>query len=266
MRVLALIATHNEERFIGRCLEHLFSHGVEAYLCDNQSTDDTVAIAARYLGHGLRGIEHLSRDGTFRWRQILRRKEALAAALDADWYLHLDADEVPLASQPGQTLADGLAEADAHGATAIEFAELTFVPTRESPDHDHPEYRRTMRWYYPFAPADLHLVRAWRRQPGLVDLATSGGHVVRFPDWRLWRRTFRLCHYLFLSPEHARRKYVKKVYDPEEVRGGWHGWRAHLTADAIRLPPQHALRTTASEDDLDPSSPFRTHCLVWSDL
>ena len=41
MRILAIIATYNEERFIGGCLEHLFSQGVEAYLCDNQSTDGT---------------------------------------------------------------------------------------------------------------------------------------------------------------------------------------------------------------------------------
>src|SRR4029079_8936485 len=53
MRALALIAAYNEERFIGGCLEHLFSQGVEAYLCDNDSTDRTVAIAERYLGAGL---------------------------------------------------------------------------------------------------------------------------------------------------------------------------------------------------------------------
>ena len=271
MRVLALIAAYNEERFIGGCLEHLFSQGVEAYLCDNQSTDGTVAIASRYLGAGLRGIEHIPRDGTYRWRQILRRKEALAAELEADWFLHLDADEVPLPptsgqfGQSGQTLAEGLAEADASGYNAVEFSELTFVPTREAPYHDHPDYRRTMRWYYPFAPTDLHLVRAWKRQAQPVDLASSGGHVVRFPGWRLWPHRFRLCHYLFLSPEHAVRKYVRKTYDPEEVRDGWHGWRARLTDGAIRLPSQAQLRTAATDDELDPSSPRTTHCLVWSE-
>lgn len=271
MRVLALIATYNEERFIGGCLEHLFSQGVEAYLCDNQSTDGTVAIAERYLGAGLRGIERLPRDGVYHWRRILRRKEALAAELEADWFLHLDADEVPLpppsgpSGQSGQTLAEALAEADAGGYNAVEFSELTFVPTREAPHHDHPDYRRTMRWYYPFAPTDLHLVRAWKRQNRPVDLASSGGHVVRFPGWRLWPHRFRLRHYLFLSPEHAIRKYVRKTYDPDEVRGGWHGWRATLTVDAIRLPSQADLRTASTDDDLDPSSPRTTHCLLWSD-
>jgi len=265
MRVLAIIATYNEERFIGGCLEHLFAHGVEAYLCDNQSTDRTVAIASRYLGAGLRGIEEIPRDGSYRWRPILRRKEALAAELAADWFLHLDADEVPLPPRSGQTLAEGLAEADAGGCNAVEFAELTFVPTREAPHHDHPDYRRTMRWYYPFAPSARHLVRAWKRQERPVDLAGSGGHVVDFPGWRLWPQPFRLRHYLFLSPEHAVRKYVLKVYDPDEVRGGWHGWRASLTTQAVRLPSQAELRTADSDGDLDPSSPRKIHCVLWED-
>jgi hypothetical protein len=266
MRVLAILATYNEERFIGGCLEHLFSQGVEAYLIDNQSTDDTVAIASRYLGAGLRGIEQFPRDGIYRWRRILRRKAALASELPADWFLHLDADEIPLAPRSGQTLAAGLAEADANGYNAVEFSEFTFVPTREAPDHDHPDFRRTMCWYYPFAPTELHLVRAWKRQAEPVDLATTGGHVVRFPGWRLSPTRFRLRHYIFLSREQVMRKYVGKVYDPEEVRDGWHGWRATLTADDIRLPPQAELRTAFVDDDLDASSPRTTHCLLWKDV
>jgi glycosyltransferase involved in cell wall biosynthesis len=265
MRVLALIATYNEERFIGGCLEHLFAHGVEAYLCDNQSTDRTVEIAARYRGAGLRGIEVVPRDGTFRWRRLLRRKEALAAALAADWFLHLDADEVPLPPRSGETLAAALAAVDASGYNAVEFSELTFVPTREAPDHDHPGFRRTMRWYYPFAPTAPHLVRAWKRQEQLVDLAGTGGHVVGFPGRRISPERFRLRHYIFLSREQAVRKYVGKVYDPEELRDGWHGWRATLTADDVRLPPQAALRAATSDDELDASSPRTSHCLLWKD-
>ena len=265
MRALAIIATFNEERFLAGCLEHLFAHGVEAYLCDNQSTDRTVAIAERYLGSGLRGIEQIPRDGVYRWRRILQRKEQLAAELEADWFIHLDPDEVPLPPRSGQTLAEGLAEADAGGYTAVNFSELAFVPTRESPDHDHPDYRRTMRWYYPFAPAPLHRVIAWKRQPNRVDLATSAGHLVRFPDRRICPVRFRLCHYIFLSPEHVVRKYVDKTYDADEVRDGWHGWRATLTPDSIRLPSQDELKTTDTDDDLDASSPRDTHWLFWGD-
>ena len=61
------------------------------------------------------------------------------------------------------------------------------------------------------------------------------------------------------------RKYVRKNYDREEVHDGWHGWRASLASEAIRLPSQAELRFAASDDDLDPSSPRTTHCLLWRD-
>jgi hypothetical protein len=42
MRVVAILAAYNEERFIAGCLEHLIEQGVDAYLIDNESTDRTV--------------------------------------------------------------------------------------------------------------------------------------------------------------------------------------------------------------------------------
>ena len=237
-------------------------HGVEVYLCDNQSTDRTVEIAARWLGAGVRDIEHIPHDGTYRWRRILERKAELAAELEADWFLHLDPDEVPLPPGPGQTLADALAEVDAEGHNAVEFSEFTFVPSREAPDHDHSDYRRTMRWYYPYAP-NQRLLRAWKRQPGPVDLAATGGHFVDFPGRRIAPRRFRLCHYLFLSREHAARKYGARRFDVDEVSGGWHGWRHGFDSHNLRLPAQDELRTLSAEGLLDPSSPRDEHCVVW---
>jgi glycosyltransferase involved in cell wall biosynthesis len=45
MRVIALLAAYNEERFIAGCIEHLFQQSVDVYLIDNSSTDNTVTIA-----------------------------------------------------------------------------------------------------------------------------------------------------------------------------------------------------------------------------
>ena len=264
MRIVALIAAYNEARFIGGCLDHLHEQGVDAYLCDNGSTDDTVAIASRRLGRGLLAVEQLPRDGTYRWRALLGRKEELAADLDADWFVHLDADEIPLPPRGQPTLREAFVEADAQGYNAVEFAELTFVPTREAPDHDHADFRRTMLWYYPFASTPLHLLRAWKRQPARVDLASSGGHTVAFPGRRHSPQRFRLRHYLFLSREHARAKYERRRYDAQELRHGWHGWRSSLLVDGLQLPSQSELRMAHGDDELDPSAPRTEHCVVWS--
>ncbi|MGH3145714.1 MAG: glycosyltransferase family 2 protein, partial [Rubrobacter sp.] len=169
MRVVAILAAYNEERFIDSCLEHLFEQGVDVYLIDNESTDRTVGIAERYLGRGLIGIETLPRArDAYRWQPILRRKEELAATLEADWFMHADPDEVRLPPRSGLTLAEAFAEVDGKGYNAVNFVEFTFVPTREAPDHDHPEFSRTVRHYYPFVRNFPSQIKAWKRQPDRV--------------------------------------------------------------------------------------------------
>lgn len=261
MRAIALIATYNEERFIVPCLEHLVRHGVEAYLIDNESEDRTVPLARQFLGRGLAGIETWPRHGVYRWQGILERKEQLAATLEADWFLHHDADEIRLPPRSGQTLREALAAADQQGFNAVNFLELTFVPTRESPDHDHPDYLRTMRWYYPFLPSFPHQLKAWKKQPGPVELAWSGGHLIRFPGLRMDPTSFLMRHYLFLSKAHAMRKYVRKTYDPEELSIGWHQARARLRTEDIALQPEAELRRYVSDDLLDPAAPLQRHPL-----
>src|ERR1700733_726713 len=146
MRVVAILATFNEERFVGGCIDHLFRQGVGVYLIDNGSTDQTVAIARSYLGHGLIGIETMPRSDFFDLHLILRRKEELSSSLDADWFMHVDADEIRAAPRLDSTLAEALREVDELGFNAVNFQEFTFIPTKEYPNHGHPRFRDTMRW------------------------------------------------------------------------------------------------------------------------
>jgi glycosyltransferase involved in cell wall biosynthesis len=265
MRVLAILATHNEHRFIAGCLEHLIGQGIDVYLIDNDSTDDTLNIAERYRGRGLAGIENFPRSGVFDWYSLVRRKEVLAAELDADWFMHVDADEIRLAPRRGQTLRETIAEVDSRGWNAIDFMEFTFIPTREEPDHDHPGFLRTMRHYYPFAPFRPHRLNAWKRQPGPVELAWSGGHHVRFPDLRIYPEQFRMRHYLFLSVGHFLEKYGRRIFSEKELEQGWHGWRADFDPARIALPSQKEMRFWTGDDDLEPSNPRTSHfAQAWS--
>jgi Glycosyl transferase family 2 len=262
VRVVALIASHNERRFIGPCLEHLHAQGVESYLIDNGSGDETVAIAERFLGRGLIGIESYPREGVYDWRGLLRRKEELAAEFarerEADWLIHLD--EVRLAPPEMGTLAEALAAVDRAGYNAVNFLECAFVPSREQPDHDHPDFGRTLRTYYAFCPSFPHRLTAWKAAGApRPDLASSGGHRVAFPDLRMYPRSFPMKHYLFLSVPHAIEKYVERRYDPDEVERGWHGWRASLGAEDIRLPSEAELRIATPGEELDISNARTRH-------
>ncbi|MEQ1704158.1 MAG: glycosyltransferase family 2 protein, partial [Ilumatobacteraceae bacterium] len=180
IRVVAVLTVRNEARFLGACLDNLIGQGVQVYVCDNGSTDDTRAIAEQHLGAGVLAVEHVPFDGTYRWEQILQRKEQIFQEVDADWVMHVDADEIHLPPVGWATIPDALTEADRLGFDAVEFDEFTFVPTVESPDHDHPDFERTLRTYYPFRPRSPHCVRAYRRHTGPIEIAWSGGHVVRF--------------------------------------------------------------------------------------
>jgi hypothetical protein len=122
--------------------------------------------------------------------KILERKEQLASELDADWFMHADPDEVRLPPKSGQTLAEAFTEVDHQGFNAVNFTEFTFVPTRQSPDHDHPNYLQTMRWYYPYLPSFPHRLNAWKKQAAPAELAWSGGHQVRFPGLHMYPTSF----------------------------------------------------------------------------
>ena len=262
MRILALLAAYNEERFIAACLEHLFRHGIQAYLLDNCSTDATVSIAERYLGRGLIGIETLERKGTSDLALRLRTKERLSAELDADWFMHMDLDEFRLPPRGYDKLADAIQAVDAEGYNAVNFLELTFIPTREAPGHDHSQFLDTMRWYYPFLPSFPHRLNVWKRQPVPIDLANSAGHKVNFPGLRMYPESFLMRHYQFLSAGHAFRKYAQIDFEPSALKGGWHGWRADITHEMIALPSEAELRRYTLDDKLSSTHPRKQHYLA----
>jgi hypothetical protein len=262
MRIVAIIQAYNEERFIGGCIEHLREQGIDVYLIDDASTDNTVAIAERYLGRGLIAIEQLPPHEVHDWREICSRKERLAERLDADWLMHHDADEIRISPTRRQPLSAALRELDEAGYNAVNFQEFTFVPTREMPDHDHPDFQRTMRSYYAFAPYLPHRLNTFKRQGGPVDLVSSGGHQVRFEGLAPAPVPLFMRHYQFLSRAHAIQKYIEhRPFATETVAAGWHSFRLRLTADMLELPSERTLLRYRDDHSLDASAPRSTHVL-----
>jgi hypothetical protein len=281
MKIVAILASYNEQKFIRACLEHYLQQGIEVYLLDNDSTDKTLDIAREYLGRNLIGIERIPRHGMYQWQKILMRKEELADEIEADWLMHADPDEIRVAPTSAHTLAEAIADVDRKGYNTVNFMEYTFLPVRESPDHDNAEFLETMRWYYPFAQRHPHRLNAWKKQsrrwPGTkaflselarnrrtvpsVNLRDTGGHVVQFPGIHPYPVDFKLKHYIVLSLEHAIQKYVKKSFDPKEIAGS-HGWRATAKEHEFLLPSQSQMRLYTSDDELDAANPLKEHLLV----
>jgi hypothetical protein len=256
LHTVAIVATYNEEIHITNCIDSLTKNGLEVYVIDCESTDRTRAIAESFQGRGVIGVETFPRHGVYPWRQILERKEELAAELEADWIMHTDPDEIRLSPWAGISLAQAFEKVENAGYNAVNFFEFTFIPTLESPNHEHTRYEETMRWYYPYlwVFSVPHRLNAWRKQ-GRVALAWNGGHVVRFEGLKAFPQSFLTKHYEFLSVEHAIRKYCDTPYDAGEVENGWHGWRAKLRPEMIVLPSERQLRRYKSDESLDQSNP-----------
>lgn len=278
-----ILACYNEERFLQQCLEHYRDHGVEVYLLDNESTDSSRAIAEEFAEAPVIDIETLPRGEGFDLSTQLKRKEQIAAKLEVDWIMHADPDEIRQPPPGFATLAEAIQHVDSLGYNAINFQEYTFIPVKEAPDHDHPRFRETMRWYYPFSPRHPHRLNLWKRSqnplmramsvlrrayrarawPPLLpyDLSSSGGHCVRFAGIKPYPYDFIMKHYLVLSLAHAKAKYVEKTFSRAEL--SWHDWRATAKESDFVLPSAQELKEVGPGGTVDASEPRATHFLEW---
>ena len=221
--VTAIIATYNEEDVIGAVLKDLMDQGVRVHLLDQGSSDATLAEAERVNKRGLLHVERFEGED-FSLARIIKRKEVLAAELETDWVVNADADEFRESPWPGLGFADGVQEVDRLGFNAIDFAVLNFLPVDDSfRKGDDP--REVFRFYAPGAMFDRLQVRCWKKQPGHLDLVSTGGHEAQFPGRRVFPVRFLLRHYPIRGQAHGARKVFKERrarFSAEERARGWH--------------------------------------------
>ena len=228
--VVAIICAHNEVDIIVPVIGHLIAQGVSVYLLDHGSTDGTARAAERFLGQGLLAIQPFpagrvsSVSDAFRWEAILARKTELSAELDADWFIHHDADECRESPWASLTLREAIYSVDRFGYNAIDFELFNFWPTDDCfrPGDDP---RTIFRYYEAARHWDKHQVKCWKKQDAAADLVSSGGHHVSFPGQRIFPLRFILRHYPIRSQEHGARKvFVERRPRllPAEIERGWH--------------------------------------------
>jgi glycosyltransferase involved in cell wall biosynthesis len=260
MRIVALLALRNEAVYLPVCLSHLAAQGIETCVIDNGSTDQSREIVESYRDQGVFKIIEYPYAGFYDWAGLLKLKEQLAATIQADWFIHHDADEIREAPRSWSTLAEGIAAADRDGYNAINFDEFVFVPTHNSEDYAGTDFVSSMHYCYFFEPLSYHRVNAWKKCASGVDLVSTAGHQAIFADRRITPEVFVLRHYMFLSIDHCLRKYTKeRTYSKREVDElGWHGWRARLTAAHLRLPTLAELKRPDA-GYWDKSDPSRSH-------
>lgn len=264
MRIAAIICARNQELDIARSLKCLIEDGIDVILIDNDSTDRTVAIALKYLNHGLLSVESLPWPGYFSLSDLLLKKQQIISSrIDHDWVLNVDADEWLCPPRPGRSLAEAIEKVDSQGFNAINFEEIVFVPW-PSEDFTGCDYTRRMTTYYYFAPSPHRLMRAWRRDIN-ASIAETAGHRLVANHLKLYPTSFILRHYIALSHAHAIQKYVSRRYSPVELAAGWHRNRQGIDSKALALRPSRHLRRLERWDstDFDFSAPTDKHFWEW---
>ncbi len=226
-RVIALIAAFNEGDIISSVIGHLVENGIEVYLIDNHSTDNTVEEARPWLGRGLINIESFpAKDhpafGHFAWGEILKRKAQISREFVADWFIHHDADEFRESPFPGLNLSEAIRWVDSLGYNAVDFKVFNFQPVNDEfrPGMDPKTF---FHRYEQAAEYDKVQIKCWKAGSDIS--LHDGGHEVRFEGRKVCPIPFILRHYPIRGQQHGFKKVFHERKDrflESEREGGWH--------------------------------------------
>lgn len=231
-RVVSLISSFNEEDIISQVIGHLIRNGIEVYLIDNRSTDNTVDEASQWLGKGLIAIEQYPKnpcntDGLYDkydWTGILLRKEELTREIQADWFIHHDADEIRESPWPGLTLKEAIRWVDTLGYNCIDTKLFNFPPTDDGFKLGDDPLVYFIH-YEDGAEYDMIQLKCWKSGKAPINLTLSGGHKVQFENMRIFPIKFILLHYPIRGHKHGNKKvFAERTnrYLEIEKSKGWH--------------------------------------------
>jgi glycosyltransferase involved in cell wall biosynthesis len=224
-RVVAIMMAYNESDIIYQAVKKLYDQGIGVYVIDNWSTDGTDEIVEKLAREGrVAGHERFPAGGPsgyFELRKLLKRVEELSWSIDADWFIHNDADELRASPWIDKNLKEAIYHVDRSGYNAIDHRILTFRPVDDAfkPGEDFEEYFR----YYDLKDTVPKLT-TWKKGRRPVSLVHSGGHQVSFPGVRTYPYKFILKHYPIRSQAHGEKKITlerKARVSPEERALGW---------------------------------------------
>jgi len=258
MKITAVIAFRNEEKYLGVTLRHLVEAGIRLAIIDNDSTDRSPEIVkqfGRYIDHH----ENLPFHGRFNLTEQIEMKSRVIQQLDTNWVIHQDADEILQSPRKNESLKEGIERVEMEGCTAINFDEFVFVPTLQQPSFEGGNFFKEMLYYYFFESFPNRLMRAWKNIPGVFQ--ENGGHALKsvnplaFPS-----ESFLLRHYIVLSQKHSDNKYAKRLFAEEDLNKNWHQSRVNFPK-AVHLPDEtllHKLDSFNSKEFVK-SSPCKKH-------
>ena len=232
IKVCAIMATYNEGDIILESVRKLIDQGVDVYVIDNGSSDNTCDQLAPFIGRGVVDIEHaiFTEDGkeVYNWSALLELKEQVARKLGYDWFLHVDADEIRYSPWTDTSLQEGLDRVDKAGFNLVNFKLFNFRLTSDLSAVN--DFESAIIVYSRSEIFNQRQVKAWKSSDH-VSIAKSGGHMIRIPDPQVYPTRFILKHYPVRSLFHGQQKIIaerKARFTTAERQRGWHVQYDHL--------------------------------------
>ena len=265
MDVLAILCVRDEVSRIANCLTHLIENGVRYAVIDHASTDGTLELLREpRFRSNLEALVTMPWDGHFHLGRQMETKQEIVDRVSADWFVHLDADEIMQSCVDGETVGEAIARIDRNGHNTIDFNEFLFLPIDKAYKSDVGAWQE-MADYYFFEPKSPRLLRAIKAGSGLSFRGSTGhrpyGATLNYPEERLILR-----HYAFVDQAHAYEKYVDRVFSADELARGLHSNRVGYDREAYRFPSRSTLKTLAypASRDFDRSDPKKSHYWQWA--
>lgn len=227
---LAIISTFNEKDVILEVVYHLLDQGLDVYIMDNWSTDDTYEILINEYQNNKRVTitrfpSEKPEHNQYKWHDILSNKEKVAIESNYDWIIHHDADEIRYSPWKDVKLIEAISWVDYLGYNAIDFSEIVFRFT-DINSGIYEEFEKNLL-DYEFGRRDGHFLRvnAWKNNKN-ISLAEYGGHNCEFPSKKVFPLKFLMKHYPLRNEEHALEKIFKDRlprFKSDRKKYGWHG-------------------------------------------
>lgn len=261
----AILAIRNEAAYLPALLPGLLDQGIDVVILDNDSSDDSRAIARSFASEESLRIEHLPWTGEYDLETVIRTKQQICNSLSHQWIINIDADEWLQSPVSGERLREGITRIDRLGYNAINFDELVFLPLGKTTETNY-DFRRENLNYYFFESFPQRLMRAYRRDANLSNL-DSGGHKLEGDALKLAPEHFILRHYIALSQQHIIDKYIGRPFSKSGIDRGWHRNRVGLSAEQLAFPEPQDLQQLSRHDDkeFDRSNARKRHYWEWQE-
>lgn len=225
-KVLAIMHVYNEEDIIEASVEHLIDEGIDVYIIDNWSKDNTSKIIdkliEKYPNKVFTEKYPIKHDNNcYDWKGQLERTEELSKTLDYDWFVHHDADECHVSPFKGATLKETIYFIDSLGFNIIENSVIFYRLTDKKQTNI---FMQDTYFEFGKTPGCFVQSKTWKKSD-VIDLKSSGGHIADIPNQKIYPFKILNKHYPFRTIEQARKKVFidrKQRFKKEEKDIGWH--------------------------------------------